>query len=197
MQRKVKATIPPPRVRPGEAAELLLHVEGLRREARVSLGAPWFPLVVFGAVVALSAPVVAFAGTNALLPLWLVAAVAGLAAVRRHYRSRARVRGATGRARVWVIGVGMSITCFSAALAAARLGGEDAALAAPIAVTVVGYVALGVLQRSWQPAAWVAVSAATALLLLVAGSPPWAVELAFGGGMVAVGLVLRHGQARS
>lgn len=197
MQRKVNDTIPPPRVRPGEAAELLRHVEGLSHEARVSLGAPWFPLVVFGAVIALSAPVVAFAGTNALLPLWLVASVAGLTAVRRHYRSRARSRGATGRARVWAIGVGMSIGCFCAALAAGRLGGEDAALAAPIAVTVVGYVTLGMLQRSWQPADWVAVAAAMALLLLVAGSPPWAVELAFGGGMVAVGLVLRHGQAGS
>lgn len=195
MQRKVN--IPEPRVRPGEAAELLLHVEGLRREARISLGAPWFPLVVFGGIVTLSAPVVALAGTNALLPLWLIAAVAGLAAVRRHYRARGRIRGATGRARVWAIGVGMSVGCFCTTLAAARLGGEDGALAAPIAVTVVGYVALGMLQRSWWPAAWVAVAAATALLLLAAGSPPWAVELAFGGGMVAVGLVLRHGQARS
>jgi len=197
LQRKVKATIPEPRVRPVEAAELLLHVEGLRREARASLGTPWFPLVVFGGIVALSAPVVALLGTNALLPLWLVAAVAGLAVVRRHYRARGRLRGATGRGRVWTIGVGMSVGCFCAALAAARLGGEDGALAAPIAVTVVGYVALGVLQRTWRPAAWVAVAAAAALLLLAAGSPPWGVELAFGGGMVAVGLVLRHGQVRS
>jgi hypothetical protein len=56
-----------------QAAEALDDIARLRGRTRKSLGVPWFPLVCFGVLTMLSAPLMAGAGTAALVrarPRW-------------------------------------------------------------------------------------------------------------------------------
>jgi len=183
---------------PRQAAEALDDLSRLRRRTRRSLGAPWFPLVCFGALTLLSAPLVAVAGTSVLLPLWLMAGAAGMLLTRRHYRRRARDRGVTGRGRlVWKIAVVMFVACLGAGVAAGMLGGEAAGLLAPIVIVLAGYLALGWLQRDPVPSLALAPGAALAVAAALAGLAPWIVELTFGIALTAAGAGLRAVQARS
>lgn len=73
-----------------QAAEALDEIARLRGRTRRSLGVPWFPLVCFGVLTMLCAPLIAGAGPAALIPLWLVAGAAGMLLIRRYYRRRGR-----------------------------------------------------------------------------------------------------------
>lgn len=131
--------IDPLEASPRQAADALGHVADLRRRTRRSLGEPWFPLVCFGMLTLLSAPVVAVAGTGALAPLWLVAGAAGMLLTRRHYRRRARLRGVAGRGRrEWAVAWGMFVGCLTAGVAVGMTSGAAAGVLAPIVVVVSG-----------------------------------------------------------
>ncbi len=199
MRRKANTSAPElPPLAPVDAAEVLAHVEAVRVRTRAALGTPWFPLLLFGALVVVSAPVVALAGPDALAPLWVLASVGGMLATRRHFRLRARARGATGPARrSWQVSALMAVGCFASALAAGHLGGQSAALAAPVGVCLLGYAVLGVVQRTARTAAWVAVAAVVAVAVLLAGGGPWLFELTFGCGLMGVGAALRVSEVRA
>ncbi len=198
MQRKVslRQTLTAP-ASPRQATELLGDLADLRRSTRRSLGAPWFPLVTFGSLTALSGALVAAFGPSALLAYWLLASPAGLLAVRRHYRVRGRRRGVTGRGRpAWVIGVTLSCLCLAAGIVGGRLGGAPGGLLAPVWVAVAGYVAFGVLQHQIVPAVGVAACAAVTTVAAAQGARPWALEVLFGAGLVVLGVVLAVAGAR-
>ncbi len=183
---------------PRRAAEALDDVARLRRRTRGSLGVPWLPLVCFGALTMLSAPLVAVAGTAALLPLWLVAGAVGMLLTRRHYRRRARHRGVTGRGRrVWTVALAMFGGCLTAGVVVGTTSGEAGGVLAPILVVVAGYVALGWLQRDPLPPLAVTPGAALAATFALAGLAPWVVELTFGATLVAAGAGLRATEAPS
>lgn len=182
---------------PRQAAESLGDLAQLRRRTRRSLGTPWFPLVCFGALTMLSAPVVAAAGTAALAPLWLVAGVAGMLLTRRHYRRRARRRGVTGGRRAWTVAVAMFAGCLTAGAVIGMRNGETAGVLAPIVVVVGGYLALGWLRRDPVPSLAVAPGAALAATFALVGLAPWIVELTFGAALVAAGAGLRAAEAGS
>ncbi len=192
MQRKVplRQTLTAP-ASPRQATELLGDLADLRQSTRRSLGAPWFPLIVFGSLTALAGVLVDAFGPSVLLAYWLLASPAGLLAVRRHYRARGRRRGVTGRGRpAWMIGVMLSCLCLAAGIVGGRLGGAPAGLLAPVWIAVAGYVAFGVLQRRVAPALGVAACAAVTTVAAAGGAPSWAVEVLFGAGLIVVGVLL-------
>lgn len=180
---------------PRQATEVLDDLDRLRRHTRL-VGAPWFPLLYFGALTMLSAPLVGAGGS--ILALWVVGGAAGMLLTRRHYRRRARHRGATARGRsARTIGVIMFVVCLLAALAAGMIGGAPAALTTVIVVVLASYLALGWLARDPVPSLAIAPGAAIAAAFAVAGLAPWIVELTFGASLVLAGVGLRAAQARS
>ncbi len=176
---------------PRQAAEALDDLARLRRRARRSLGAPWFPLICFGALTTLSAPLVAVLGTSALLPLWLVAGAVGTLLTRRHYRRQVRHRGVTGRERrTWMIAMAMFVGCLTAGTAAGMTSGESAGVLAPILVVYAGYLTLGWLQRDPVPCLALTPGAALAAAFALSGIAPWIVEVIFGATLVMAGAAL-------
>lgn len=182
----------PAAISPRQAEDILGELARTRRTTRRALGTPWFPPVVFGAVTMLSAPVVAVAGTGALMPIWIVACAGGMLAVARHYRRRAAARGVTGRgAPIWRVAVAMAAVGFVAGTGAGMLAGAQAGVLAPIVAIVAGYAVLGRMLRTLVLPLGVAASGGAAFALALSGAAPWAVELTFGAGLVAVGAALR------
>jgi hypothetical protein len=183
---------------PRQAAEALGEIARLRGRARRSLGMPWFPLVCFGALTMLSAPLAAAAGTIALVPLWLVAGTAGMLLTRRYYRRRGERLGVTGRGRrVWAVAGAMCIMCVAGGIVSGTTSGPAAGLLTPVVVVAAGYLALGWLQRNLLTSLAIVPGAVLAAVLILHGAAPWAVELAFGAAMVAAGAVLRAVEVRS
>lgn len=183
---------------PRQAAEALDDLARLRQRTRRSLGAPWFPLVCFGALTMFSAPLVAVAGTAALLPLWLAAGGVGMLLTRRHYRRRASERGVMARGRrVWAVAVAMFVGCMTAGVAAGMISGEAAGVLAPIVVVLAGYLVLGWMQRDPAASLALAPGAALAAAFALAGLAPWIVELTFGAALIGAGVSLLAIRARS
>jgi drug/metabolite transporter (DMT)-like permease len=134
-----------------QAADALDDVARLRERTRRSLGVPWFPLVCFGLLTMLSTPLLAGAGTAALLPLWLVAGAAGMLLTGCCYyrRRRGRRRGVTGRGRrVWAVAAFLFLACLAGGIAGGMTGGEAGGVLATIVIVVAGYFALGLLQHN-------------------------------------------------
>jgi hypothetical protein len=180
-----------------EAAEALDELASLRGRTRRSLGMPWFPLICFGAVTMLSAPVVAAAGTIALIPVWLAGGVAGMLLTRRYYRRRSQRLGVTGLGwRLGAAAAAMIVLGLLAGAAGGMAGGQAAGLLAPVVMVVAGYVALGWLQHNLMPSLAIAPAAALAAVLILHHLAPWIVELAFGGAMATAGAGLRSIEAR-
>lgn len=180
-----------------EAAEALGEIARLRGRTRKSLGMPWFPLSCFGAVTMLSAPLVAAAGTIALIPVWLAGGAAGMLLTRRYYRRRGQRLGVIGPG--WRFGAAAAAMCvlgLAAGLAGGMMGGQAAGLLAPVVTVVAGYLALGWLQHNLIPSLAVAPAGVLAAVLILQHLAPWIVELAFGGAMAAAGVGLRSIEAR-
>jgi hypothetical protein len=182
---------------PREAAEALGEIALLRGRTRGSLGMPWFPLTCFGAVTMLSAPLVAAAGTIALIPVWLAGGTAGMLLTRRYYRRRGQRLGVTGLGwRLGVAAVAMIVAGLAAGVVGGMAGGQAAGLLAPVMMVVAGYLALGWLQHNLMPSLAIVPAAVLAAVLILHHLAPWAVELAFGAAMAAAGVGLRSIEAR-
>jgi hypothetical protein len=180
-----------------QAAEALGEVARLRGRTRRSLGMPWFPLICFGALTMLSAPLVAAAGTIALIPVWLAGGAAGVLLTRRYYRRRGRRLGVTGMGwRLGAAAAAMIVLGVFAGVAGGMVGGQAGGLLAPVVTVVAGYLALGWLQHKLLPSLAIAPAAALAAVLIWHHAAPWIVELVFGGAMAAAGAGLRAVEAR-
>lgn len=170
----------------------------MRSRARRSLGVPWYPMVCFGTLTMLSAPLVAAWGLGVMGPVWLVGGTAGMLLTRRHYRRRALDSGVTGRGRrAWAIAVSMFVLCLLAGFAAGGLSGRQAGVIAPIVVVAAGYLTFGWLQRSWLLPLAVAPAAVAAIALVLLGVAAWTVELSFGAGLVLAGVATRAAGERA
>jgi hypothetical protein len=188
----------PRQVAARQAAEALEDIARLQRHTRRSLGTPWFPLLCFGAVNVLSAPLVAVAGGAVLAPLWIVAGGAAMFLTSRHYRHRAERSGVTGHGRrVWLVAIAMFVSCLAAGIVAGTLAGQAAGLLGPIVVVLTGYIIIGWVQHSAIPPLAVGPPVALAAVLAATGQAPWVVELAFGGALMLVGIGLRVAAARA
>jgi hypothetical protein len=173
-----------------EAVETLRDVARLRRATRRSLGTPWFPLVYFGVLTMVSAPLLGDGPAAGLIALWVLAGTLGMALTRRHYRRRAQRRGVAGRRRSWWVAWAMFAGCFAAGLAGGLLGGLAGGVIGPIAVVSAGYVVMGVQQRRAVVALAALPAAALAALSAAAGGSPQSAELAFGAALALAGAVL-------
>lgn len=181
-----------------QAAEALDEVARLRGRTRRSLGVAWFPLVCFGVLTMLSAPLIAGAPPAALAPLWLVAGAAGMVLTRRHYRRRSRQQGVTGRGRrAWIVAAALFPACVLAAVAGSMADGAAGGVLASIVVVVAGYFAAGLLQHNSAAALAVTPGAVLAAAFILAGLAPWIAELTFGAAMVAAGTGLRAAGERA
>lgn len=181
-----------------QAAEALDELARLRLHARRAPGRPYFPLLWFGVLTTLSAPLVAVAGLDVLLPFWVVAGTAGLVVVARHYRGRALRQGVMGRGRrVWAIAMAFFVGGVTAGVGGGRWGGERGAVLAPVVVVAAAYLVLGWFRR--DPATIVAIVPAVVVAagMIGAGSAPWLIELVLGAAITAAGGVLRAVERRS
>jgi hypothetical protein len=177
------------------ARELLTEANGLRQVGKRPAGL-WPPLVIFGAVVVIDAPLGALGSLAA--NLWFIAAaplafvaVSRCSAVQAHRRGmegsarRLSVLGAASFAAGWLV-------CF-ALVAAAHLA---VGLAWAIMMGA-GYLAWSRVARS-VPAALVAVAlAAVGAGLALSPAPAWTVQLGVGTVMILGGLALRYGPEAS
>jgi hypothetical protein len=180
-----------------EAAEALGEIARLRGRTRRSLGLPWFPLTCFGAVTMLSAPLVAAAGTVALILVWLAGGTAGMLLTRRYYRRRGQRLGVTGVGwRLGAAAAAMIVLGLVAGVVGGMAGGQAAGLLAPVVMVVAGYLGLGWLQHNLLPSLVIVPAAALAAVLILHHLPPWVVELAFGAAMATAGVGLRAIEAR-
>jgi multidrug transporter EmrE-like cation transporter len=177
------------------ARELLTEAASLRQVGRRP-ATLWPPLVIFGAVAVIDAPLSALGPLAALL--WFaVAAPVAFAVVGRCSAVHARRRGVEGSARrMSVMGVASfligGLACF-ALIAATHL---PVGLAWAI-IMGVGYLAWSRLARS-VPAALVAVAlTAVGVCLALSPAPAWTVPLGVGTVMIAGGLALRRGPEAS
>jgi hypothetical protein len=180
-----------------QAVEALDEIARLRDRTRRSLGMPWFPLICFGAVTMLSAPLVATAGTVTLIPVWLAGGAAGMLLTRRYYRRRGQRLGVTGMG--WRLGAAaavMIVLGLFAGIAGGMAGGPAAGLLAPVVMVAAGYVALGWLQHNLMPSLTIVSAAGLAAVLILHHLAPWVVELAFGAAMATAGVALRAIEAR-
>jgi len=175
-----------------QAAEALDDVARLRGRTRRSVGVPWFPLVCFGVLTMLSAPLIAGPAVVALVPLWLIAGAAGMLLTRRYYRRRGRLHGVTGRGRrAWTAAAALFPVCLIAGITGGMANGAAGGVLASIAVVVAGYFAMGLLQHNSAAALAVTPGAVLAVALILAGLAPWIAELTFGAAMVVAGISLR------
>jgi hypothetical protein len=169
------------------ARELLADVAKLRRQSRRPAGL-WPPLVCFGVVVSVAAPLT---GLTALL-WWVLASPAAFAAVGAGSGWQSRRRGIQQRSRrlpaLGVISfVGGTMVCAGLTVLWLPL---DLAWTVTLAAS---YLAWSYLARS-VPAALVAVGlAGTGVALTLYSAPWWSVQLGVGLVMIAGGLALRFG----
>ena len=128
-----------------EAVETLVELELVRTRVRADLAglaSVWFPLVIFGALTLVSAPVAALGGA-ALGLYWLVASPLGLVLVWcRHYAGRSRRLGVArpGGHAIFAVGAGLAVCTFVAGALFAPTG--------PAYTLAAGYVVMGGFARS-------------------------------------------------
>lgn len=153
---------------PNTAQDLLSNVESTQASVQRQVGNMFVPLILFGAVTLLSAPVVWVAGAESLFWFWLIAApAAGLlnGAIERRRESHAGFR--TNPLPSIAIAVLLVISCFAAAAWGVASGHDVVVAAGPALAIALGYLAFALLYRS-RLLALVAVGLALSTLMLAA-----------------------------
>jgi hypothetical protein len=177
------------------ARELLTEAADLRRVGRRSAWL-WPPLVVFGSVAVLDAPLSALSSLAAAL-WWVVAAPAGFAAVARCSAWQARRRGLEGRAR-WLAALsmaGFAVGWFGCLYFVAV---EHLPFGLGWAVFVgAGYLACSWYSRSLAGAVVAVTLAVVGVTLVLLRAPGWTLQFGVGTVMIVGGLVLRYGPEAS
>ena len=171
---------------------MLGEITRLRVSTRRTWASPWFALICFGVVTTIAAGALQAGGPTAMFVTWGVLGGGALMLTGRFYRRAGRRDGITGRGR-WAMcwSISASLMCFLAAAAVGRVSGREGAVLTSILVVFACYLALGAWQRRADASIAVAAAATPAVLLAALSAAPWLVELTFGGGLVAAGVLLR------
>lgn len=171
----------------GEAAETLRRVADVRQGTRRLINAAWFPMLLWGSIVLVSAPIT-LAPDWAIGVYWLLAAPAGLLLTFRYFRRRALEHGLGTRNWRVYRGLGVAIAVACAALGAA--GSEIVSAVGPmyaVALGVLGFAALSrVALYAW--AALALIGAATLIVVADPADPILVAALAEGVLLLAAGL---------
>jgi hypothetical protein len=175
---------------PATAKGLLADVAGYRQRARRP-PVLWPPLVVFGVIAAVDAPI-SMRGPLAANAWWLVAGPVGFVIVGLLMSRQAYHRGIENRSwRLPALGVASFVVAFAGLWLSGVLHLPGAL--GWVLLVALSYLAWSRFARS-LPVAAVAVSmAAVGIALTVSPAPGWTVELGVGVTMIFGGLVLRHG----
>ena len=177
-----------------EALTTLRGVEELRRRTRATANTSWYPVALFGALTLLSTPLCAFAPPWSLGIYWPIAAIAGMAAVARHYTSReARVGVVSYGWRYVAVGVGILIGASLAGALGGSFQSEQLGEVGPYVVVSVGYLAFAALKRSAGLAALAALFLGASLGVAAVGAQHACTVLAllFGAASLAAAAAFR------
>jgi hypothetical protein len=176
---------------PQDARDVLRQVESVERQTRSVLHAFWFPLIVFGILTLLSAPVQwAWSGAT-VAAFWAVAGPLGGAAVGWYYRSRELRLGLSVSATPYVItAVGLLAGSFVLPMLTTGRLQEVVSVFAVAA----GYLVFAWLDRSRALAGLAIFIAAVPVLVLLSDvDQPGAIAAAVIGTVVlGTGVVSRH-----
>lgn len=141
-------------MQPKEAAESLVAVDRIRRQAREAQRTMWFPLVLFGALSLISAGVVVLFGGPALGVYWPIAGLLGGVMTARYYHVRDIKIGLEGRIAPYIA---ISGFIYIGALLTGGLGGalgnDMLAAVGPAVVLAAGYGMFAWLERTTMLAA--------------------------------------------
>jgi hypothetical protein len=173
------------------ARELLADVASLRRRGRRPAGL-WPPLVVYGVIAVLGAPlgIIDDLATNLW---WICVAPLGIFLVARYSSRQASQRGFQGSGRfLTALGIASFASCWLGCLWLANAADLPDGMGWALLVGV-GCLAWSAFARS-RPAAVIAVClAATGTAIALSPAPTWTVQLGVGLVMIAGGLLLRCG----
>lgn len=180
-----------------QASEVLQLVDRLQRRTRATLPVVWFPLVVFGALFLLSAPVLWLAHGPPVGAYWALAGVAGGVTVGGYYQRRERALGLEGPWVPYVVtGVGIMVGCFGAVALGKALDSQMMVTIGPCLVISAAYVIFALLDRSPAVGGVAVALAAASLALGAAGWEPRSVgaslAVVYGGAFLATGLACRR-----
>jgi hypothetical protein len=179
-----------------EAAQTLSELERLRSLARVDLQELGFPLIVFGSLMLVSAPVV-LGSVSTLGRYWLVAAPLGTVLMVWHSWRQGYERGiASSSVASTAVAVAISAAAFAAAAAASTTDSSLAAAVCPVAAVAVAYLLLAWHARRLLLAVVAAALALLAIILWAGGAraEQAAIVLALAGGasLLATGIWYRQ-----
>ncbi len=177
------------------AAETLERVEDVRRRARSDLRAFWFPLVVFGSITLVSAPVVADAGGDALGLYWPVTGSAGGVLTGCYYGRREHQLGLMATPTAYIAtAVAILVGATLAGVLGSRWGAGLAGAVVPSMVVAAGYLVFARLERSTTLAGLSAVMLALAVGVAFSGmdSEPATIVLALTSGAASLLTGLAH-----
>jgi hypothetical protein len=176
---------------PRQANELLADIAAARNGTRRAQGRPWPAPMVFGVValvVAALAPVVD--GTPWLVVAWTLGTSLALVFTSWLWARRGEVSGVIARRRVWATATATCIACLVGAIAVGAFASAPLAYSTPMVLVVLGYAALGVLQRDPWTTLTVLPGVVAGITLAAAHQPGWVVDLAFGVGLLGAGVIL-------
>lgn len=170
-----------------EALALLNEVQRVRRRTKTEVGGLWFPLVVFGALSVLSAPLYG----PALGVYWMVASPIGIALTVGFYCRRERAVGAESRVRPIVSAMGMIVvgTAVTGSLGGA-LGAERIAAIGPTLAVAAGLLMFARIEHSEPLAVLAAGMVTAAVALAIFGVAPAAAATALAAGTGTASLLL-------
>ncbi len=156
-----------------DAVDLLDQVARVRRRTRRTLGALWFPLVLFGSLTLLSGLVSWRVGAEALGAYWLVAAPVGSVATSLFYRRRERRVGLEMPTRPALLAVAVIVLgAFGSGALGGALGAETLSAVGPPLFVSAGYLLFAQIEGSPLLGGVAAALAVTALGVAVAGTAP-------------------------
>jgi hypothetical protein len=138
-----------------DSAEILAQVNRLRAQTSSFLRSFWFPLVLFGTLSIVSAPIPLLWGGPALGVFWAIAGPMGALVVGRYFRNRELATGLEGRQAPYIATVAfIVIGSLLAGAIPGALGAERIAAVGPNLVVAAGLLAFAWLDRSRALAAF-------------------------------------------